>query len=262
MPSLVAPRYPAPLRACSGIVVTAPSSGVEPHLHRRLDIVIAQLQALGFVVEEGDLAPGQDDPLTAGVMPALALPAGSRFTQRQSTHWQKQWTDFAQAHHTVHALTEPTRWWALDGTDAVHFQGRLLGGCLDTLMHLAGSMHGDVAGYIARCHAAGDSVVLYLENAEQSPAATLRALHRLRWSGWLDGLAGVLIGRSAAPDTTGAHALRWADALRSTLGSLPCPVLVDVDIGHRPPQLLLVNGARAVVRWSTAAGSEVVQWLT
>jgi muramoyltetrapeptide carboxypeptidase LdcA involved in peptidoglycan recycling len=345
------PRYPAPLRAGDRIVVTAPSSGVEPPLHRRLNLVIGHLRAQGFVVEEGrclrderasasapaderaaelmqallrpdvaavippwggelaielldridwaalaaappkwllgysdtstlmlplllhaawasahgpclmDLAPGQDDPLTAGVMPALALPSGSLFRQRQSTHWQRQWTDFALVPDTTYALTEPTRWWPLDGADTVHCRGRLAGGCLDTLMHLAGGPFGDLAACIARCRAAGDGVLLYLENAGLSPTDAVRALHRLRWAGWLDGLAGVLIGRSAAPDTGEASALHWADALRGMLGGLPCPVLVDMDIGHRPPQLLLVNGALAEVTWSAAGGGEVVQRL-
>lgn len=351
MHDTAAPRYPAPLRSGDLVFVTAPSSGVEPRLHPRLDRVLAHLRAKGLGVEEGrclrdeqhdasapaaqraaelmhallrddvaaiippwggelaielldrldwaalaqarpkwllgysdtstlllplllragwasahgpclmDLVAGQTDPLTAGVMPALALPAGSRFEQAQSTHWQRQWTDFAQAPDSTYALTEPTRWWALDGAAEVQARGRLVGGCLDTLMHTAGTAHGDVAGWIARCRAAGDGVLLYLENAEQSPTATVRALHRLRWSGWLDGLAGLLIGRSAAPDSAGAHRLRWTDALHSTLGGLSCPVLVDMDIGHRPPQLLLVNGARAAVHWSAQHGGRLAQTL-
>jgi muramoyltetrapeptide carboxypeptidase LdcA involved in peptidoglycan recycling len=208
-----------------------------------------------------DLVPGQDDALTAGVLPTLALSAGSGFTQQQSSHWQRQWTDFAQVPGSTYALTEPTRWWSLQGADAVQCSGRLVGGCLDTLMHTAGTVHGDVASCIARCRAAGDGVLLYLENAEQSPTAVVRVLHRLRWAGWLDGIAGLLIGRSAAPDTAGAHDLRWVDALRSRLGAMPCPVLVDMDIGHRPPQLLLVNGALAELRWSAAAGGQISQRL-
>jgi muramoyltetrapeptide carboxypeptidase len=70
-----------------------------------------------------------------------------------------------------------------------------------------------------------------------------------------------MIGRSAAPDTTASHQLRYAKALQNTLGSLPCPVLVDVDIGHRPPQFTLLNGARATVRWSAAEGGSVAQTL-
>jgi muramoyltetrapeptide carboxypeptidase LdcA involved in peptidoglycan recycling len=38
-------------------------------------------------------------------------------------------------------------------------------------------------------------------------------------------------------------------------------VLADLDIGHRPPQLLLVNGARATLDWSAAAGGRIVQSL-
>ena len=83
--------------------------------------------------------------------------------------------------------------------------------------------------------------------------------HRKRWAGWFDGLAGLLIGRSAAADTSGVHELRYAAALQRELGGLPMPVLVDVDIGHRPPQLMLVNGAMAEVDWSVADGGTVTQ---
>jgi muramoyltetrapeptide carboxypeptidase len=342
-------RYPAPLVPGSRIAVTAPSSGVEPPLHRRLDLVIGHLRQQGFGVEEGqclraehmsasapaaeraaelmrfllrddiaailppwggelaielldrldwaalasarpkwllgysdlstlqvpitlhmgwatahgpclmDLAPGQADPLTSRVMQHLATPAGGAFEQTQSSHWQKQWTDFALVPDTTYALTEPTRWWALDGRSEAAFSGRLIGGCIDTLVHVAGTAHGDVRGFIER-HAEG--TILYLENSEMSPMELVRALHRLRWSGWLDGIAGLLIGRSTGRETTGAHELRYTDALRSTLGALPGPVLVDVDIGHRPPQMLLVNGARAEVRWSAASGGKVRHVLT
>lgn len=346
-------RYPRALGRGSRVAVPAPSSGVEPALHARLDRCLAGLRERGFVVEEGrslrhevagasapaaaragelmqlllrddvdaivppwggelaielldrldwaalaaarpkwvlgysdtstwmlpltlrlgwatlhgpclmDLVPGQDDPLTAGVWSALAAGAGSTLRQRQSTHWQSRWTDFAEQPACTYALTEPTRWWLLDGGVEASMAGRLVGGCLDTLMHTAGSPHGDVAGFVARHRTEG--VLLYLENAELSPPGVLRALHRLRWAGWLDGLTGVLVGRSAAPDTTAAEQLRHADALRQGLGHLSCPVLVDVDIGHRPPQLVLVNGAFAQLRYSDTAaggaGGELVQRL-
>lgn len=342
--------YPAPLRAGSRIAVTAPSSGVEPPLHPRLELCLAHLRAQGFVVEEGaclrdeqrsasapaearatelqalllrddiaavippwggelaceildrldwpalaqatpkwvlgysdtstwmlpltlrlswatahgpclmDLVGGQNDPLSAGVMPALATAAGGRFTQRQSSHWQKQWTDFAAVPGCTYVLTEPTRWRALRGEAHIACSGRLVGGCIDTLMHTAATPFGDVAGLIERHRA--DGVLLYLENSGLSPTDWVRALHRLRWAGWLQGLAGILVGRSAAKDGTGTTELRWTEALHSTLAALPCPVLVDMDIGHVPPQLLLVNGAVATVQWSEAAGGEITQSFT
>ncbi len=340
-------HYPLPLHAGCRVLVTAPSSGVEPRLHQRLDLVLAHLRAQGLVVEEGaclrsevhgasapaaaraaelmqallrddvhaiippwggelaielldrldwpalqharpkwllgysdtstwmlpitlrlgwatahgpglmDLVANQKDALTSGAMAVLATPAGGRVQQAQSSHWQIKWTDFADEPATTYQLSEPTRWWALQGQSQVSLRGRLVGGCLDTLMHTAGTVHGDVAGFV-RQHAS-DGSILYLENAGLSPTDWVRALHRLRWAGWLDDLAGVLIGRSLAPDTTGATQLRYADALQSTLGALPCPVLVDMDIGHRPPQMVLVNGALAQVSWSQASGGSVAQ---
>lgn len=342
-------EYPAPLVAGSRVAVTAPSSGVEPPLHRRLDLVIGHLRAQGFQVEQGrclreqwqgasasaneraaewmrfllrddiaaiippwggelaievlarmdwdalrtarpkwvlgysdtstllmpltlglgwatahgpglmDLAPGQADPLTKAAMSVLATGPGLSVLQRQSERWQSRWTDFADVPDTAHALTESTRWHSLLGQTELKFCGRLIGGCIDALMHLAAGEHGDVCSFIARCGPAG--AVLYLENAELSPVALVRALHGLRWAGWLDGLAGLLIGRSAGPDAAKPGGLTYLQALRSTLGDLACPVLIDVDIGHRPPQFVLINGARACVTWSAADGGRIEQWL-
>lgn len=345
----ITPRFAAPLLPGGRIAITAPSSGVEPPLHARLDLVIAQLRAQGFEVEEGsclrhesrsasapadaraaelmrlllhddidaiippwggelaielldrldwaalaqarpkwllgysdtstwlvpitlrlgwatahgpclmDLAPGQNDALTRHVLAHLATPAGGSFKQRQSTYWQSLWTNFAQVPNTTYQLTEPTRWWALDGREHVHMTGRLIGGCLDTLVHTAGTPFGDVRRFIAQ--AGGEGVILYLENAEMSPTELVRALHRLRWAGWLEGLAGLLIGRSAAPDSSTPHSLRYTEALQQTLGEMTYPVLVDVDIGHKPPQMLLINGALAEVTWSAEGGGQLEQRL-
>ena len=218
---------------------------------------------LGWATAHGpclmDLAPGQSDALTQGALSVLATPRGSQVTQRQSDRWQLNWTDFALVPDVTYSLTEPTHWRCLnrpDGQD-VRFSGRLIGGCIDTLMHLAGSAFGDVPAFVRRC--SDDGSILYLENAGMSPSELVRAMHRLRWAGWFDGLAGVLVGRSAAPDTAGSTELPYAAALQRDLGGLPFPVLVDVDIGHRPPQLMLVNGALAEVDWSTADGGRVTQ---
>jgi muramoyltetrapeptide carboxypeptidase len=342
-------RYPAPLKVGSRIAITAPSSGVEPPLHPRLDLNIAHLGAQGFVVEEGlclrnqlasasaaadvratelmhfllrddidaifppwggelaidlldqldwtalqsakpkwligysdtstlmlpitlrlgwatahgpclmDLAPTQSDALTRNAMAVLNAPTGTSVTQRQSDKWQSKWTDFQKEPTIAYALTEPTQWRCLNrpGADAVSFSGRLIGGCIDTLMHLAGTPFGDVAAFVQAQRAAG--AILYLENAEQSPTALVRALHRLRWSGWFSGLAGVLIGRSSAPDTTDLNELRYEAALQRELATLPCPVLIDVDIGHLPPQFMLVNCSVAHVSWSASAGGTMDQ---
>ena len=224
---------------------------------------------LGWATAHGpclmDLVPGQDDALTAGLWPSLALPAGAEFEQRQSRAWQRDWIDFRSRPDCTYSLTETTHWRGLnrDGSVPVRIQGRLVGGCLDTLLALAGGPFADIPGFIRRC--GGDGCILYLENAELSPTAVVRALHALRWAGWFDGLAGLVLGRSSAPEpkpgTDGYEHLGYEGALRATLADQAFPVLFDADIGHLPPQMLLINGARATLDWQAEHGAILAQRL-
>lgn len=351
MKPTIFPLFPDALNVGSRIAITAPSSGVEPPLHARLDLNIAHLRAQGFVVEEGrclrnehasasaaadvraaelmhfllrddidavfppwggelaielldrldwvalqsakpkwligysdtstlmlpitlrlgwatahgpclmDLAPAQNDALTRSALAVLGTPTGASVMQCQSEKWQLKWTDFRKEPSIAHALTEPTHWRCLNRpADAVvSFSGRLIGGCIDTLMHLASTPFGDVATFVES--SSTDGVILYLENSGLSPTDMVRTLHRLRWAGWLSGLSGVLIGRSLAPDTTGATELRYEEALQRELATLACPVLINVDIGHLPPQFMLINGSVAQMRWSASEGGTLTQAL-
>lgn len=208
-----------------------------------------------------DLAPGQDDPLTAHALAPLVGGAGTVFEQRQSVAWQKKWEDFALDPRCTYRLTEPTRWRPLSTVPAggITMSGRLIGGCLDTLMHLSGSKFGDVPSFVRRC--GDEGAIVYLENAEMRPTELLRALWSVRLSGWFDGVRGIVVGRSGGADAKTESDLGADEALHAGLADLPCPVLVDVDIGHRPPQMTLINGALAELRWSAEDGGQLRQAL-
>ena len=95
-------------------------------------------------------------------------------------------------------------------------------------------------------------MILYLENAACSPTNVCRMLWNMRLAGWFDGLAGILLGRSAGPDS---EAFSYADALHDVFDDRPAPIIYDADIGHRSPQMTVVNGALATVESSGGQGS-------
>ncbi|MGC0153611.1 S66 family peptidase [Chromobacterium vaccinii] len=128
----------------------------------------------------------------------------------------------------------------LDG-EAGKMEGRLIGGCLDVLVSLQGTPYFDLDAFKA------EPAILYLENCELAPCGVLRALAGLRLSGAMDGLAGLVLGRSNGPDAADGDALDYEGALRAALDGLPCPVAIDADIGHVPPQWSLFNGAWAAL---------------
>lgn len=131
--------------------------------------------------------------------------------------------------------------WEVLGGGSVDVTGRLVGGCVDTLAPLAGTAYGDVRAFGAE----HGPLVVYLEVAEDEAFTACRHLHALRLAGWFDHAAAVLVGRTGAPGSDGGFSQR--DAVVDALGMLDVPVVLDLEIGHVPPHLPLVNGALAHV---------------
>jgi len=172
------------------------------------------------------------------------------------SHPQRQAEMQALWHSWQHGLPPPqqayTQYWAdgdpatpaasrvrVAGGGSVKLQGLLLGGCLDTLSRLAGTPYLDLARW------RGQPRLLYLENAELAPCELLRALTGMRLAGSFDGLAGLILGRSSGPHARYPDELGYEDAVLQALDGLPCPLVLDADIGHVPPQWTLMNGAWA-----------------
>ena len=105
--------------------------------------------------------------------------------------------------------------------------------------------------------------ILYLENVEQSPNALKRALIGLQLRGIFDNLNGILFGRNyhtLHSDAYAQHHNQQRDLLCEAIGDVPYPVLMDVDTGHQPPNLTLINGAMAEVDYLNHQAS-LTQWL-
>ena len=145
--------------------------------------------------------------------------------------------------------------WTLHGADAVHVSGRLIGGCVETLCNLAGTPYGDVAAFGRRY--ADDGLIVYLEAAEGDAVSICRNLHGLRLAGWFEHARAILIGRTSAPDNP---KMTQHDAILDALGRLDLPIALDLEIGHVPPHLPLVNGALATLTLEEGT-HEIVQRL-
>lgn len=142
---------------------------------------------------------------------------------------------------------EATEWkpigvgrWKVNGAESVDVTGRLIGGCVEMLTNLAGTPYGDVAAF-GREHAA-DGLIVYLEVGGHDAGTICRNLHGLRLAGWFDHAKAVLIGRTNAPDS---EMLSQDEAVLDAIGRLDLPIVFDLEIGHVPPHLPLVNGALA-----------------
>ena len=186
-----------------------------------------------------------DTPYAApdGLLHWLDLAAATgEVTQTSPGRTRDGWDDYVnQPGVRTMTLDEPARWAVLGGGD-VELSGRLIGGCVEVVTPLAGTPYGDVRAF-GREHA-DDGLLVYLEVCEQGAYDVARSLHGLRLAGWFEHAAGILIGRTSAPD---ADRMSQHGAVADALGMLGVPIVLDADIGHTQPFLPLVNGALATV---------------
>jgi muramoyltetrapeptide carboxypeptidase len=129
-------------------------------------------------------------------------------------------------------------WRRLDaGGGNVDVSGRLIGGCLETIAHFAGTRYGQTGSLRDD---RSPTLIVYVEAAEENAFSICRYLHGMRLAGFFDGASAVLVGRTSAPDSP---TLSQDEAVLDALDALNIPIIADVECGHVPPQLPIVNGA-------------------
>lgn len=201
-----------------------------------------------------DLGASNPDSTTKAVWDILEAEKRQIIEQCSSEAYQNKENQWGTSGDAPFNLTQRTVWKNLNGVaSSVRFKGRMIGGCLEIISRLAGTPFGDIQTFKERYKDEG--VILYFENVEMGPCEMTRALFSLRLQGWFNNLNGILIGRSAAPDADDTTKHNYVDALTASLSDLPVTVLYDVDIGHVPPQVSILNGVHATVNFADGRGS-------
>ncbi len=112
--------------------------------------------------------------------------------------------------------------------------GRLLGGSLTILAHLAGTP------FMPRLAGA----VLFLEDVAEKPYRLDRYLTQLRLAGALDGVRAVCVGQLTGCDADGGSG---AEVVRQLVAELRVPAIDGLPCGHEPHNLALPLGAEVTV---------------
>ncbi|WP_353853715.1 S66 peptidase family protein [Bacillus sp. Bos-x628] len=200
---------------------------------------IATAHGANFV----DLRGEELDQTTAMWERVLATLPESRITQFSSDMYQKEWQHDNPSRHVFH-LTEPTVWRTVHQHE-VSVKGRLMGGCIDVIRHLAGTPFGDVKAF-QRTFIKDEPILWYFENCKLNAASMKRSLVQLKLSGWFDHCSGIMFGRSAVDAPVEGY--DYTDIYEELSNELNVPILYDIDCGHVPPQMTLINGAYAEVK--------------
>lgn len=195
---------------------------------------------LGWATMHGDNLADTPYEQPPGLVSWRALMAATGSVTQHDSRVVKNWVRSQDDPRATRYLHVGEGTWTLHGRASLVAEGRLVGGCIETLANIAGTPFGDVAAFGAE----HGPLLVYLEAAGDDAFTICRNLHGLRLAGWFDHAAALLVGRTNAPD---AATLTQREAVLDAVAGLDLPVVFDLEIGHVPPHLPLVNGARARV---------------
>lgn len=125
----------------------------------------------------------------------------------------------------------------------VIIKGRLVGGCLDVLLNLAGTKYAGISGFIERYKK--DGILWYLESFSTDSESLVRSLWQLKEAGWFACASGFIFGRPCFYRTETNTS--YEEAALSVLDELSVPVIFQADIGHKAPQFTIINGSLGTV---------------
>ena len=183
------------------------------------------------------------EPWHESLVDAYALLKGERTEIRNYSHWEKESLKDAEHPLVPYHVTEPgcIRSFPEQGFNV---SGRLLGGCMDSLGKLVGTKYDRVSSFLSRY--GKEKILWYMEACELNVMDIRRTLWQLDEAGWFETAGGFLFGR---PQCMGEElfGLDEYNAVTGILEKYNVPILMDLDIGHIPPMMPIVNGAFATV---------------
>ncbi|HEX5564146.1 MAG TPA: S66 peptidase family protein [Sporosarcina sp.] len=190
------------------------------------------------------------EPVASKFMDVLQAPAGTSIEQHSSEKFQSKWQHDAPDDPYVYKLDSPTEWKVIGSTN-IELEGRLLGGCMDTIRHLVGTPYGDIASF-QKNFLDDEPILWYFENCEMNATDFHRTMLQFVYAGWFKNAAGIIFGRSpAGKEVEGFTVIDSMERIKEMTG---LPIIYDADVGHVPPQITFVNGAYGKVTVNNGKG--------
>lgn len=130
----------------------------------------------------------------------------------------------------------------------ISMTGRLLGGCMDVILNMAGTRFDGTEEFIEKYKE--DGIIWFLESFDLHFEQMMEGLWKMKEMGWFKYARGFVFGRPLFyPEESfdGTALPTYEDVLTERLSELNLPIIADADIGHKGPQFVTIEGALAKI---------------
>ena len=144
----------------------------------------------------------------------------------------------------------PVSWKTINGMNAT-MSGRIIGGCLDVILSLIGTKYDNTLEFIEKYKE--DGTIWYFDNYGLLSEQIINAMWQLENAGYFKYTKGIIFGRSNTEESY--YGITIKDALTRSLSHLNIPVIYDADIGHKHPEMSIINGSIAIIKCTNNKGT-------
>lgn len=190
------------------------------------------------------------EPWHDALKDALGILKGEIDTVKGYDKWERESLKSAENPLVPYNVTEErvirsfvgnqeVQWSGAAATENLHFEGRLLGGCMDCLVNLLGTKFDKTVEFVEKYKE--DGIIWFLEACDLNVFSIRRAMWQMEQAGWFEHVKGFLIGRPL-----NGQELMNLDVYAAVLkvaGTKNVPVIMDVDLGHLPPMMPIIVGS-------------------
>lgn len=140
--------------------------------------------------------------------------------------------------------------WKSLNANNINVEGRIIGGCIDIINDLIGTPFDNINNFIEKYKK--DGIIWFFDNAELSTEDLVRTMWKFKVCGYFKYTKAILFGRNI--NESSYYDISFKDALLTSLAYLKVPILYDIDIGHVPPRLTIINGSYAHILFENNKG--------
>lgn len=130
-----------------------------------------------------------------------------------------------------------------------HVQGRLVGGCFESINDMAGTPYDYVQDFLSRYKE--DGILWFFDIFSMNSCDVYRALLKMKYMGYFEYTKAILVGRVLFENVS--DLINYQEAFHKALPGID--IVMEMDIGHTYPHMYVVNGAKANVDIENGKGS-------
>ena len=195
-------------------------------------------------------------PLDISLQNIFKILEGNKNIQESFNKFQNEHLDYTENPYISYNLNEDVKWEGVNN-NKIHFNGRIIGGCFDIITSIIGTKYDNIKKYIETYKQ--DGIIWFFDVFSMTSSSLTINLWKMKNAGLFDNCNGIIFGRNLFFKEE--YDITFKSILESIYNELKIPIIFNADIGHKPPQMTIINGSIVDVELNNNKGKITTKFI-